>query len=359
MRAATLADVGRAAGVSAMAASAVLNRAQTSSRISAETRDRIFKAASRLRYRPNAAARALANRRMNTIGVAAVIERGELNQYFLEVFNGVLEAAANNDQNATVFTLHNWEGDAARLNGFCDGRIDGLILVAPLLTGAFARTLPEHTPFVAIHANNALPGVINLETDEETGAYDITRHLISIGHRQILHLTGPLGMLGTERRLRGYRRALATSGIPFDKTLVIVAGYNIHDGREVMRAWLKRSAGQPLPQAIVCANDSIAIGCLESLAEVGIKAPQEISVTGFDDTLSARTAVPQLTTVRQPLRAMGARAVDVLLGRIRHQQGHTPDEAPKSIIFPVEIVVRDSVQKPPKTPAIVPTPSRR
>src|ERR1017187_5371222 len=118
VRAATLADVGRAAGVSAMAASAVLNRAQTSSRISAETRDRIFKAASRLRYRPNAAARGLANRRMNTIGVAAVIERGELNQYFLEVFNGVLEAAANNDQNATVFTLHNWEGDAARLNGF-------------------------------------------------------------------------------------------------------------------------------------------------------------------------------------------------------------------------------------------------
>src|SRR5438270_442012 len=124
MRAATLADVGRAAGVSAMAASTVLNGAQTSSRIAPETRERILEAAARLRYRPNAAARALANRRMDTLGVAAVIDSGELNHYFLEVFNGILEAAARREQNVTVFALHDWGRDPARLHDLCDGRID-------------------------------------------------------------------------------------------------------------------------------------------------------------------------------------------------------------------------------------------
>jgi LacI family transcriptional regulator len=102
-RAATLADVGRAAGVSAMAASVVLNGARSSSRIAPETRARILTAAAKLRYRPNAAARALAERRMHTIGVAAVVDvGGELNHYFLEVFNGILEAATRHRQNTTV-----------------------------------------------------------------------------------------------------------------------------------------------------------------------------------------------------------------------------------------------------------------
>src|SRR5262245_44753787 len=98
-RAPTLADVGRAAGVSAMAASAVLNGAQTSSRISEATRSRILKAAAKLQYRPNAAARALANRRMHTIGVASVMEGVGLNHYFLEVLTGILEATARHEQN--------------------------------------------------------------------------------------------------------------------------------------------------------------------------------------------------------------------------------------------------------------------
>ncbi|HOG92511.1 MAG TPA: LacI family DNA-binding transcriptional regulator, partial [Opitutaceae bacterium] len=139
-RAATLADVGRAAGVSAMAASAVLNQAKTSSRISPDTRARILTAAAKLNYRPNIAARALAARRMNTIGLAAVVDlQGELNHYFMEVLNGVIEAAARHEQNTTVFTLHDWHHGASRVGGLCDGRIDGLILLAPLMSEAQGR----------------------------------------------------------------------------------------------------------------------------------------------------------------------------------------------------------------------------
>jgi len=356
VRAATLADVGRAAGVSAMAASAVLNSARTSSRIAPETRERILQAAARLRYRPNAAARALANRRMDTLGVAAVIEGGELNHYFLEVFNGILEGAARHEQNTTVFTLHDWGRDPARLHAMCDGRIDGLILIAPTLRREDAKLLPEHTPFVALHANTALPSVVNIETDEERGALEIVRYLISEGHRRIMHVAGREGLIGAERRVRGYRRALAAARIPFDKSLLVPADFSEHGGRDALRAWLKRHAGELLPHAIFCANDGVAVGCMEALAEIGLRVPDDISVAGFDDTLAARSSVPQLTTVRQPLRAMGQRAAELLLARIAHQTGEGPPVPLDPVVFPVDLVPRASVAAPPAAKRVVPPP---
>lgn len=345
VRAATLADVGKEAGVSAMAVSAVLNGARTSSRISPDTRERIMVAATKLRYRPNAAARALADRCMNTLGVATVFdEGGELNHYFLEVFNGVIEAATHYNQNTTVFTLHDWEQDIARLNGFCDGRIDGLILVGPTISRETAKLLPEHTPFVALHANTPLRGVVNIESDEENGAYEIVRHLIKHGHRRIFHLAGDSGLLGAERRLRGYQRALASARIPFDASLVVEAGFSSTIGRRAVAAWLKANRSKTLPDAIFCASDTMAVGCLEALAEAGIRVPEDISVTGFDDSLAARTTLPQLTTVRQPLRMMGMKAVETLLARIRQHQGDADITEAKPIVFPVEVVVRASVR---------------
>ncbi len=354
-RAPTLADVGRAAGVSAMAASAVLNGAQTSSRISETTRARILKEAARLQYRPNAAARALANRRMHSLGVAAIIEAGEINPYFMEVLNGIFEAAARHEQNITVFALHDWSRDAARIQGFCDGRIDGLILLAP--TFAPGKTvLPTHTPFVSIHANSPLAGVVNVESDEERGALEMVRHLGAQGHRRIMHISGPSGMIGAERRVRGYKRALASMRIPFDPQLLVAAAYTTETGRDAVRTWLRRHAAEPLPHAIFCANDAIAIGCLEALAEVGLRVPDDLSVAGFDDSLAARTTVPQLTTVKQPLRAMGIKAAEVLLQRIAHQNGVGTAAVIKPIIFPVDIVPRNSVGAPPVVERLVPAP---
>jgi len=336
-----------------MAASTVLNSARTSSRISEETRERILKAAAKLHYRPNAAARALANRRMETIGVAAVIDSGGLNHYFMQVFNGILEAAAQHDQNTTVFALHDWSRDTGRLRGFCDGRIDGLILIAPVLQ-ADKTVLPTHTPFVSIHANGSLPNVVNVESDEEHGAWEMVRHFVAQGHRRIMHITGPAGLIGAERRIHGYRRALASSRIPYDPQLLVSASYTEDAGRDAMRAWLRKHAGQPMPHAVFCANDAAAIGCMEALAEVGLKVPDDISVGGFDDTLAARTTVPQLTTVRQPLRTMGARATELLLARIGQQNAGGASLSNKPVVFPTELVLRASVTAHPVVERLVP-----
>lgn len=354
-RPATLADVGREAGVSAMAVSAVLNGARTSSRTAPETRRRILEAAEKLRYRPNAAARALAERRMNTIGVAAVFERNQLNQYFLEVFNGILETAAQHDQTTTVFTLHDWQKDWARLDRFCDGRIDGLILIAPKLTKEDVASLPTHTPSVGVHANLAVPRWVNLESDEERGSYEMVKYMIGAGHRRIMHLCGPRGLIGAERRISGFKRATSEAGIRRDNAIIVEAGYTTPEGYAALRGWMKANPGATMPQALFCANDGVATGCMEALAEFGLRVPADVSIAGFDDTLAARSTVPQLTTVRQPLHAIGNRAVEVLLERIDAMRDGTVERTAQNIVFSTELVLRGTVSPPP--PREIPVPS--
>jgi len=347
-RAATLADVGREAGVSTMAASAVINGGQTSSRIAEPTRRRIIAAAERLGYRRNAAAHALANRRMNTIGVVSIFSGGGFNHYFLEIFNGILVGAAQHEQNTTVFSLNDWNEVQSRLTQFCDGRIDGMILIGtPFRPSDVA--LPGHTPFVSIHANHPLPGVRNIESDEERGAYELIKHSLNLGHRRIMHVTGPHSDVGVRRRIRGYKRALADAGVAFDPALVLPGQYNAESGREVLRAWFATRKKHALPHLIFCGSDAIALGCMEVLTERGLRVPEDVSVAGFDDTLAARMTVPPLTTVRQPLREMGRMAVEELLARIENWE---TKPAAKPVIFPTQVVLRSSL-------ATVPAPTKQ
>jgi LacI family transcriptional regulator len=356
-RAATLADVGREAGVSAMAASSVLNRTKNSSRISQETKERILRAARKLNYRPNGAARALQNRRMNTIGVSVVLDHNELNPYFLEVFNGIVEAADRLEQNTTVFTLNSWENDLDKLIGFCDGRIDGMIMVGPLVTPSFDRIVPHHTPFVSLHSNSILKNVINIESNEGTGSYDMVKHLISLGHKRILFVSGPESLTGIQRRLQGYENALQESGIEVREELITYTDLNIRGGKKAIVEWLQKNEGSPLPNAIICANDAIAIGCMETLAQFGFRVPKDVSICGFDDSIAARTTVPQLSTIRQPLREMGSQSVDILLQCINglEEQNIIREVAKKSsLCFETELIHRASVSKPRKDEIIIP-----
>ena len=343
-RAATLADVGREAGVSAMAASAVLNAAKTSTRISEETRVRVLAAAEKLRYRPNATARGLADRRMNTLGVVATLVGDEPNQYFLEVFNGVIQGAAEAGQTTTVFTLGTWDEARERVPQFCDGRIDGLILLAPLLDADAAQWLPEHTPVVSVHANHEIAGVVNLESDEEAGAFQMVSALIALGHRRILHVGGPQGTLGADRRVEGYRRAHAAAGRVPPPDHVLRAGFGAEDGRLALEAWLRRHRGQILPSAVFGVSDAAALGCIDALLARGLRVPADVSVVGFDDTVLARTA--RLATVRQPLRELGRRAVEVLIARIEARRQDTPLRGPKNIVLPTETVAGATLAAP-------------
>lgn len=341
----TLQDVANEAGVSAMTVSAVMNGGRSETRVSESTRERIREAALRLRYRPNAVARALSRRRLDTIGVVAGIDGGELNLYFLEVLNGILESARIHCQNTTVLSIGRWEEEERRILNFCDGRVDGIIFIAPILSAEFAELVAHLVPFVVIHSNSPLEKLHNLESDDEGGAFQIVKYLIEQGHRHIVNFRGNEGLRRADLRHAGYRRALEEAGINYNEDLVFPGRFEEESGRERARCLIGRGRGS-LPTAIFCANDNIAYGCMEVLGEFGVSVPEEISVAGFDDSLLARITCPPLTTIRQPIREMGHRAVDILMPRIS-EQGEDASESDSSIkVFAVELVVRESVGPP-------------
>lgn len=281
-------------------------------------------------------AAAPAHRRMNTLGVAATLVGNEPNPYFLEVFNGIVRGAAAAGQATTVFPLGSWDDARERIPAFCDGRIDGLVMLAPLLPPDAADWLPERTPVVSVHANHAIPGVVNLESDEEAGAFEMVSRLIQRGHRRILHVAGPEGALGAERRVQGYRRAHAAAGFLPPPDHVLRAGFGAEDCRRALEAWLRRHCGDEWPEVIFAVSDAAALGCIEALLARGLRMPADVSVIGFDDSMLARAA--RLATVRQPLRDLGRRAVEVLVERIDARSRAASPRRPKNIVLPTELV---------------------
>ncbi|MES2461154.1 MAG: LacI family DNA-binding transcriptional regulator [Armatimonadota bacterium] len=370
----TLNDVAREAGVSAMTVSVVVNGTGSNTRVSEDTRRRIHAAATRLCYRPNAYARGLSRRRMDTIGVVAVVDGNEVNLYFLEILNGVLEAAAERGQNTIVFSVKGWQPEHLNVTQFCDGRADGMIFIAPNLTPEFAEALQQrHLPFVTIHHGSELPNTVNFDVENERGAYTMVRHLIDQGHRRILYLSGDADGYDVRQRLAGYRRAVEEAGLPFDESLVFPGSYSSNSGRQRMTQILAQNLFGPFPTAIFCGNDATALGVMEVLTENGIRVPEDVSLAGFDDTLTAQIITPQLTTMRQPFRHMGRRSVEVLISQINASRGDSPandfqrleqeegapagsaypvQKTPDIDVFEVELIIRGSVGRPPLHPFI-------
>jgi len=167
--------------------------------------------------------------------------------------------------------------------------------------------------------------------------------LIAQGHRRIAHFTGGKDRPGARQRLAGYKRALAEAGLPADDALVLHGGFTAEAGRRLMADLLGRP--DVPPTAVFCANDASAYGALETMAARGLRAPQDVSIGGFDDLMLAQMTTPHLTTIRQPFREMGRRAVDLLLLQIRPPEGEPPTP-PSAQVFDVELVVRDSTGPP-------------
>jgi LacI family transcriptional regulator, galactose operon repressor len=344
----TLLDVAHAAGVSEMAASSALNGGRRgSARVSAETRERVLAVAHRLGYRPNATARALANQRTNAIGFVANFLGEEPNLYFLEVFSGVIQGASAAGQTTAVFTLSDWEEAPARIPALCDGRVDGLILLGPRLRDDGSAWLPRHTPMVSVQADRPVSGVVNIESDDDAGAYEMVRRLLAIGHRRILHVGGPPAFSGANRRAEGYLRAHAEAGVKPAAGHVVRAPLTIEGGREAMQEWLLRHRGRPLPEAVFGGNDAIALGCIEALRAHGFRVPDDISVVGYDHTLMARWV--NMTTVRQPLHEIGRRAVEVLVQRVDALRRSEPYAGPLNIVLLTAIVPGATLAAPRQT----------
>ena len=333
----TLADY---LGLSQTTISLVLNNSPSAKSIPQETRDRVTEAARRLNYRPNYFARSLRQSKSMTVGVLAPdLSEG----YFTRVMSGVVEELTA--AHYFHFTAcHDWKRDLIEKypRMLVERAVDGFLF---LNTHTDQVSVP--VPVVAISAHSSGANVTNIVLDHNEAARLALAHLHSLGHRRIAFMQGPRAIPDSEYRWLGIQNAARDLGIKIDPALVIgidATGWSMKTGQhpmapeigyKPMKALLAKHRGFT---AVFCFNDIAAIGAIRALKDAGLQVPQDVSVVGFDDILSAAYATPSLTTVRQPLAEMGRRGAQVLLERIADREKQFPPE----ITMAPELVVRES-----------------
>ncbi|MBG6085466.1 LacI family DNA-binding transcriptional regulator [Zhihengliuella flava] len=330
----SMADVAARAGVSHQTVSRVLNDHPN---VRPETRDRVLAAIDDLGYRRNRAARALATARSSTIGILSVG-----GAYFgpQSTVLAIEVAARSAGYFVSVSSLDGYDSRSAALalDHLMDQGVDGVVVVAPLNDVTQVITEAEwRVPVVVIgtpaHLESPAP-VRYVHVDQRLGAQRATEHLIDLGHRRIDHVSGPPGWFDATEREVGWRLTLRAAGVDGD---VVPAGdWSAARGYEVGCTIAARIADGRGPSAVFAANDYLAIGLLRAFWERGLCVPDDVSVVGFDDLQSSAYYIPALTTVRQPFAAVGAAAVDALLGTPTGDQN----------AFAPEIVVRSSTAPP-------------
>ncbi|MCZ4491976.1 MAG: LacI family regulatory protein [Conexibacter sp.] len=305
-------DVARLAGTSPAVVSYVVNDGPRP--VAPDTRKRVQDAIDQLGYRPNGIARSLRGNRSNVIGL---LVPDNSNPFFAALARAIEVAAY--DEGYTVL-LGNAVGDDARelryARTMVEHRIDGLVLSS---TGHSAEVVRELTdarvPLVLVDRHIPGIGAAVLAVDNEGGGFMATRHLIGHGHTRIACVAGPGDLTPSADRHRGWSRALRESGLLEDDALFVRSRFDRVGGYHAAQELLRR--GGERPTAIFACTDQQAIGVLRALAEADLSVPGDVAVVGFDGIPEGAYMNPPLATVRQPIRALGARAVELLLQDMR------------------------------------------
>ncbi len=327
-------DVAREAGVSHVTVSRVLNGHPSVRR---ETRARVEEAIEKLGYRRNSVARALKSRRSSTIGV--VLAGAELYE-LPRILRGMQTAA----QRAGYWVnLASWQGGrtldlAETLQRLTDQAVEAIAVIAdrPMAVDALSDIVIGVPMTVVMSGNVPNPDLSFVELDQELGARLAVQHLLGLGHRRIVHMTGALRTFDARARVDGWRAAL--KDVPEAEGELLEGDFTGNSGYRLTHYLLKRRTHE-LPTAIFAGNDLMAMGALAAFAERGVKVPDDMSLVGFDDIAGAAFQVPALTTVRQDFVSLGACSIEQLLRLMR-------GERPTCARIPPELVVRRSTAPP-------------
>lgn len=326
----TMSDVARAAGVSAITVSRVLNDYEF---VKPATRERVLTAVEATGYRPNLAARALVTRKSHVLGVLVADAYGHGPTAALWA---VEDAAGDAGYAVTVVSLRG-DDHSAMLEGLrrlsAQG-VDGIVMIAPQHEDTQLEIVSiEGTPIVTLSAFES-EVVKPIMLDSAEGSRKAVGHLVELGHSVIAHLAGPAGWAASEARLDGWRRACIEAGL--EPGPIAYGEWTAKSGYEVVHELL--AAGHVT--AIYAASDAMAQGALLALHERGLRVPEDISVVGFDDAPEAEYLIPPLTTVRQDFETLGRRCI---LSIVELIDGRTPEQ-----FAPLEptLVVRESTAPP-------------
>lgn len=302
-------DVAHLAGVSNQTVSRVLNSPDA---VRPETRERVRAAIAELGYRPNVAARTLVTKSSRTFGVVT---------FGAELYGpsrtlmGVEAAAREAGYYVSLATMRSVSGESVRnaIDHFVNQGVDGLVVVTTSIEGeATFDSLGLQVPMVVVGAGrSSRRGEIPVATDQEYGARLAVRHLIELGHREIVHVSGPRDSFDARARVQGYRAEMTARGL--EPQPVIYGDWTAERGYEIGR---ELCGSAKLPTAIFASNDPLALGLVFAFEERGFEVPTDVSVVGFDDIPNAPFFRPPLTTIRQNFDALGRLCIETLLEAI-------------------------------------------
>ncbi len=355
----TLYDVAAVAGVSTATVSRVVHGQD---RVAASTRAQVLAVIEQLGYVPNGAAQSLSRRRQQVIGLVCVERKAPKRQYDIEsmsllFYDEILRGveATIRDRNWSLLITYLEEGvepDLARLLAL-SGRVDGLLIGEGIVPSPFLARLAARLPVVVIAGNPRERSADVVMADNRSGSVALITHLTQDhGRRALYYVDGPATAPDARERRRALMQVLRAS--PQSRLVGSSEGlFTVASGEEAGQQLLAIT-GADFPDAVVCANDQMAIGVLQAFAAAGVTVPEEVAVVGFDDIFPASLCDPPLTTVHQPMRLLGEHACTRLLDRIT-----APDIRQKVEVLPTELVLRSSCGCPPGTMIRQPLPRLR
>ena len=305
-------DVARAAGVSRSLVSLVF---QDSPKVAAASRTKVLSAAERLGYRPNALARSLASKQVRTFGI---LLNDISNPFFAEVYESIAESADTAGYGLLLGAgQRSPDLEGAVVANFLSHRVAGLILVSPRMTTGSISQLSQGLPTVVVGRDVQLPNADAITNDEEVGVRAALDHLVALGHRDIVHVSGGNGAGAAERRA-AYEGSMTDLGLA-DRIMVIDGDFTEQAGEAAARDLL---TGRRLPTAVFAANDMAAVGVMAAFASAGIRVPADVSVIGYDNLALSDLSMISLTSVEQPLAEFGRAATSLLVDRLERGRGH-------------------------------------
>jgi LacI family transcriptional regulator len=345
----TLYDVARLAGVSTATVSRVVHGQD---RVREATRIRVTQAIEELGYVPDGAAQSLSRRRKDIIGMVCVereVQQYDIENvgllYYDELLHGV-EALIRDKNWSLLITFMQAEDvgepDFRRLDAL-SGKVDGILIGEGFVASRYIERLAARVPVVVIAGTPGEPAADVVVADNFSGSAAIITHLIDDhGRRRLFHVDGPPRSPDAGRRRLALEHVLRSH--PECELVGSIQGiFSVRSGEHAGEELLARCRGA-LPEAVVCANDQMAIGVLRAFAAAGVRVPADVAVVGFDDIYPSSLIDPPLTTVYQPMRMLGERACARVLDRIAD-----PSLSPAVELLPTELVLRSSCGCPPGT----------
>ncbi len=327
----TIRDVAKQAGVAPVTVSRVINNSGV---VSPKTRQSVETAIEDLGYIPNMLGPSLRSQQTMTL---AFVVTDITNPFWTTVTRGIVDIAQTSGYSTILCnTDESEEKQAQYIQMLLRRRIDGILLVPASTSPDPIRLIQKQgIPVIVLDRQVSGVDVDIVRADSEKGAYQLTKHLLSQGHKQIIMLAGPRSVSTALDRVNGFRRAFNEFGLELNDDQILWGSFTQESGYEMAKISLE---GTPKPTALFAGNNFLAVGAQRALREMNYRIPEDIVMVAVDEIPPAFTIEPVLTVAKQPAREMGKQAAALLLERIKGEG----DSSCTQIVLPTELIIRNS-----------------